>query len=322
MTRCLLLAILAGSPVLAQTTGEPVTLKIEVENHVLYRGNVSDPARLGKEPGPITATEQLPFVSGINVGDIVAINGTPVRGVWSSSYTHTTPYRIAPQPGQFAATVDAGATFFCTWQIFAMDGTFLGTLRDSGAAGAHAVSGAVGGFFGLTGVHTAMGVGATTPTRIATTAEDPANRRRSGGGKGVVTFYLYPGIRPGVQMLASGPAIFHEDWTPVNAANPARPGELLIAGAVGLGPVKPNLDIPPGAVPFTASPLQEVNSPVSLTVNGREVPVLNKVGWPGQTGLYRVDFQMPADAAPGSAAVQLTSMWVSGPAVSIPVAAR
>jgi hypothetical protein len=72
---------------------DPVALTIEVANHVLYRGSVFDASRIGREPGPTVAGPQVPFVDGINIGDIVSINGKPVKGIWSSSFTHTT--RIA-----------------------------------------------------------------------------------------------------------------------------------------------------------------------------------------------------------------------------------
>lgn len=99
MTSSFLIALAAGLPLLAQMGEEPVVLTIEVENHVPYRGTVADPAQFGTTPGPVPTPAQIPFVSGINVGDIVAINGTPVRGIWSSSFTHTTAYRRSPQPG-------------------------------------------------------------------------------------------------------------------------------------------------------------------------------------------------------------------------------
>jgi len=63
-----------------------------------------------------------------------------------------------------------------------------------------------------------------------------------------------------------------------------------------VGPVKPNLE-PPGAIVFSDSPLQEVNSPVTLVFNGKDLPVIGKIGWPGQKSLYWVDFQVPSDAS-------------------------
>lgn len=318
MRRLFTLAVLACAVLPAQTMDEPVVLKIEVENHVLYRGSVFDAAQIGKSPGPIDGGAQVPFVDGINIGDIVAINGQPAKGIWSSSYTHTTPYRSSPQSGQFVADFDSSATFFCTWQIYAPDGTFLGMIRDSGAAQGHAVTGALAGFFGAIGSHTMT---QTVPNRVTTTAEDPANRRILGGGKASGTFYLYPRVRPTIVSTDGGPAITHENFVPVTAANPARPGETLIVAATGLGPVKPNLD-PPGAVPFSGSPVQEVNSPVTVLFNGKETPAVNKIGWPGQKTTYRVDFQVPPDAVAGSATVGLIATWIPGPTVSIPIGNR
>jgi len=319
MKRVILLAVLTGAAIWAQTPDEPVALTIEVENHVLYRGSVFDASIIGRNPGPTVAGAQVPFVDGINIGDIVKINGMPAKGIWSSSFTHTTPYRAVPQPRQFIADVDGAATFFCTWQIYASDGTFLGMIRDSGAGQGHTITGALAGYFGAIGVHVAGRQSA--PARVATTAEDPANRRNLGGGKFSTTYYLYPRVRPAVQVTANGLAVFHSDFSQVTPANPARPGESLIVAATGLGPVRPNL-LPPGALPFTASPLQEVNGPVAVEFNGAELPVANKVGWPGQTSLYRVDFQVPSGAVAGMATLRLIATWIPGPAVTIPVRAQ
>lgn len=315
MKPLLVLALLAGPVLRAQTMDEPVVLTIDVENHVLYRNQVFDAALLGKTTSATNAGPQIPFVNGINIGDIVAINGKPVKGIWSSSYTHTTPYRAAPQPGQFIADFDGAATFFCTWQIYDTNGNFLGMIRDSGAGQGHSVVGALAGFFGAIGTHTMT---QTVPNRVATSAEDPALRRSLGGGKLSSTFYLYPKVRPAVLVTASGPAVTHVDYSPVNNANPARPGETLILAATGLGPVKPDL-LPPGATAFSGPPYQEVNAPVTVVLNGKELPVTNKIGWPGQKTVYWVDFQVPADASPGTATLSLTATWIPGPTVSIAV---
>jgi uncharacterized protein (TIGR03437 family) len=124
-----------------------------------------------------------------------------------------------------------------------------------------------------------------------------------------------------VQMTPGGPAIAHADYSPVTTSNPARPGELLIIAATGLGPVKPGFQ-PAGTVQFSGPPYQEVNSPVTVTFNGKELPAINKIGWPGQKDLYRVDFQVPSDATTGTATLQLTVAWIPGPVVSIPVGQR
>jgi len=131
---------------------------------------------------------------------------------------------------------------------------------------------------------------------------------------------LYPRTRPAIQVTADGPAISHADYSPVTPANPARPGELLILAATGLGPVKPNLD-PPGSIQFSGPPYQMVNSPVTVIFNGKELPVSNKLGWPGTKNLYWVDFQVPPDAGSGTATLQLTAAWIPGPSVTLPVSA-
>jgi uncharacterized protein (TIGR03437 family) len=99
------------------------------------------------------------------------------------------------------------------------------------------------------------------------------------------------------------------------------PNRCLILAATGLGPVKPSL-LPPGAVEFSANPVQEVNAPVSVVFNGKDQPVISKIGWPGQKAVYWVDFQVPSDATTGNATLQLVSAWIPGPTVTIPVGAR
>jgi uncharacterized protein (TIGR03437 family) len=104
----------------------------------------------------------------------------------------------------------------------------------------------------------------------------------------------------------------------VTAAKPARAGEVLIVGARNLGPTRPDL-LPPGTRPFKADPIEAVNSPVEVTVNGKEAEVTNKVGWPGTYDLYRVDFRVPSGLPPGMATIQLTAAWIPGTPVEIPV---
>jgi uncharacterized protein (TIGR03437 family) len=122
-------------------------------------------------------------------------------------------------------------------------------------------------------------------------------------------------------MTAIGPAVAHLDYSPVTTANPARPGESLIIAATGLGPVKPDL-LPPGTVAFSGPPYQEVNAPVTVIVNGQELPAIRSIGWPGQKDLYWVNFQLPTNAGTSTATLQLTTAWIPGPAVMIPVGSR
>jgi uncharacterized protein (TIGR03437 family) len=80
--------------------------------------------------------------------------------------------------------------------------------------------------------------------------------------------------------------------------------------------VNPGID--PGQ-PFPSSPLAVVNSPVEVTVNGKAAEVLAAVGYLGAVDGYQVNFQVPAGTAKGSASIQVSTAWILGAAVSIPV---
>jgi uncharacterized protein (TIGR03437 family) len=66
-------------------------------------------------------------------------------------------------------------------------------------------------------------------------------------------------------------------------------------------------------------PLQEVNSPVDVLVNGQAAEVVNKVGWPGFENVYRVDFRVPEGTAAGMATLQLSAAWIPGSPVNIQI---
>jgi uncharacterized protein (TIGR03437 family) len=84
----------------------------------------------------------------------------------------------------------------------------------------------------------------------------------------------------------------------------------------GLGPTKPGVD--PGS-PFPPSPAAVVNSPVSVTVNGKSAEVLAAVGYPGAVNGYQVNFRVPSDAPRGTATIQVAAAWIAGPEVRIAI---
>jgi len=90
----------------------------------------------------------------------------------------------------------------------------------------------------------------------------------------------------------------------------------LIVRATGPGPTVPGVN--PGQ-PFPTDALQQVNSPVAVTVNGQAAEVVNGIGWPGLVDTYRVDFRVPAGATGGTAAIQLSAAWIPGSSVNIPI---
>jgi len=72
-------------------------------------------------------------------------------------------------------------------------------------------------------------------------------------------------------------------------------------------------------VVFPDAPIQQVNSPLEVTVNGKPADVLTKIGWPGTSDTYRLDIRVPDGTAPGMAALQVTAAFVTGREVKIPV---
>jgi uncharacterized protein (TIGR03437 family) len=147
------------------------------------------------------------------------------------------------------------------------------------------------------------------PPRAASVAEDPANRRTNGGGK--IQYYLHviPMSRPEIATTGTGPAVFHADFSPVTAAKPAQAGEVLIVRAMGLDPGQA----------FPSDAQVAVNSPVEITMNGQSAKVINAIGWPGLVDTYRIDFQVPAGATRGTAAIQVKAAWIPSAPVSISI---
>jgi hypothetical protein len=239
-----------AQPGLAQVAA-PSILQIDVTNNVIYFQDTSDISKYATEPNatpPAISFRNFYRVEGI--ADIVAVNGQPVKGTYANAATAVV-LRTAPTPGQALADMVRQAVAVTTFEILKSDGTPIGTIVASGlfagdappgsptaAAGGNAViTGGTGAFLGARGQ---LSVAAPAPgvvvQRNASIMEDPANRRRNGGGTQRWIAHLIPMSAPQIVTTASGPAVLHADFSPVTAAKPARPGEVLIVQATGLGP--------------------------------------------------------------------------------------
>ena len=122
-------------------------------------------------------------------------------------------------------------------------------------------------------------------------------------------------FRPEVTLTLGFPTVTHSNGVLVTAQR-ARSGEILSLFATGLGPTRPGID--PGQ-PFTATPVQIVNSPVEVTVNGQRAEVLSAVGVPGTVDTYRIDLRLPSGLGLGLATLQVTAGFIPGPEFQIPV---
>ena len=305
----------------------PTILEIELENRVQYVGDISDFSKLASDPNVTPTVPLKTFVPVLIIADIAAVNTQPVMGT-AVFHLRQINLRTSPNAGEAIADVVRNNVVDIRFEVLKSDGTPIGTIMASGLGGGVAPPGApsgvrvgnvaiVGGTGAFLGTRGQVGQGVTTiPDRNASMSEDPANRRRNGGGKVRYVLNLIPLFRPEV-VTAKGPAVFHaSDSTRVTAAKPARPGEALTLLASGLGPTRPGVD--PGQ-PFTADPLQVVNSPVELSVNGKPAEVLYAVGYPGAVDRYQINFRVPDGTVAGLASVQLSSAWIAGSDVVIPV---
>ena len=317
-------------PAIAQTT-QPTILQIDLENKVQYREDISlDPSKFATDPGIVPANTPKDFGQFVSIADIVAVNGQPAKGValYRARTVNLTP---SPAPGNAISDVMRNGAIDQMFEILSGEGTTsIGTILASGLAAGPAppgspldavqanlaIFGGTGAFLGARGQ---VNQGTTTvPDRIASINEDPSKRRiNGGGGKVRILLTVIPLEMPQVVITAGFPRMLHaRDSSFVSSSSPAAPGEILHLFVTGLGPTKPAVN--PGQ-PFPASPPAVVNSPVSVTINGKSVTVLSAIGFPGVVDGYQVDIQVPFDAPRGIAAVQVTSAWIQGPAVSLPI---
>lgn len=300
------------------------TLVIDLQNVVTYLADVSDPSKNATNPNLTPSASPINFGMATQIGDIVAVNGQPAKGtfVGRARGIQASP---APNPGGAVADITRTALREDVFEILMSDGTPVGTIMSFGFAGGpappgvpsaergnFAIVGGTGAFFGAHG--TVSGTGGNA--RSASITEDPANRRRNGGGNFTMIVHLIPMNVPQIVSTPNGPAVAHSDFTPVTTAKPATAGEVLIAMATGLGPTRPGVDY---GQPFPTDPLQPINSPVSVNVNQQSTDVINAIGWPGLVDTYRVDFRVPVGITTGQASLQLSSAWISGPTVNVPI---
>jgi hypothetical protein len=308
----------------------PTILEVDVQNVVRYFEDTSDLSKFATDPNATTAVPPSNFMFIVIIGDIVAVNGQPAKGTMTRD-VRAVSLRTAPNPGEAIADTVRNAVNADTFEILKSDGTPIGTIVSNGVAagspppgaplsitqGNFAITGGTGAFLGARGQWGAAVTAQSVTERVASATEDPANRRRNGGGRSKFVFQVIPMSAPQIVTAAGGPAVIHSsDFSLVTASKPAAAGEILSLFATGLGPTRPGVD--PGK-PFPASPLAAVNSPVDVTVNGKSAEVTAAVGYPGAVDGYQVNFRVPADTAIGTATVQVSAAWIVGSEVRIAV---
>ena len=303
-------------------------LAVDLENFVEYRQSVLyDPATYATDPNVTTVvTTTKNFNVAILLGDIVAVNGQPAKGIYVGR-TRGVQATPTPLPGNSIADVTRTSFREYIFEILKFDGTPAGTLFGSGFAGGppppgaplasqgsnYAITGGTGAFLGARGQ---LGEG-PGGGRAALISEDPSYRRINGGNKKRFILQVIPMYLPQIVTTANGPAVTHSgDFTLVSASKPATAGEILSLFATGLGPVNPGVD--PGQ-PFPSTPPATVNSPIEVRVSGNPAEVLGAVGFPGVADGYQVNFRMPQGIPKGTATIQVSAAWVAGTPVTVAV---
>jgi uncharacterized protein (TIGR03437 family) len=316
-----------GAAGLAQSP-PPTVLQIDVENLVRYTEDVSDPSKFGTLPGPVAPVATKNLTSQIQFGDIVAVNGQPVKGTYS--FLARGIGLVASDSGVGVFDAPRTAIKLQQFEILNFDGSAIGTIMMSGLTGGSpppgaplagtggnvAVIGGTGAFLGVRGEIVDTTAINPTPTRSASLMEDPANRRKNGGGKTHNYIYLVPISWPQIVSTHREPFVMHADGSVVTLTKPAVAGEVLTLHASGLGPTRPGVD--PGH-PFPIGATVVVNSPVQVTVDGQPAEVVQAIGSPGAVDRYEVSFRVPAGTATGEVSMQVSAAWIAGPAVTIPV---
>ncbi|MBM3747288.1 MAG: hypothetical protein FJW34_15985, partial [Acidobacteria bacterium] len=206
-TVCVLAACAAA--LVAQTP--PVTiLEIETENTVAYYQDVADPAKLASSVAisPLAPDFNWILKWTLVIGDIVAVNGKPAKGL-RISRSFPPRYISSLTPGRAIADISGNCLTDVHLAILQPDGTPIGTIVASGlggttpppgaplAAASHSIA-VVGGTGAFLGVRGQFGGVRDISRRNASMVEDPAYRRINGGGKRIEMVHLIPMTWPEV----------------------------------------------------------------------------------------------------------------------------
>lgn len=318
-----LLALLLSFHCLAQTDGV-VVFDLEFDDAVSYRHDNGDPLAQAKVTGTTLSPAPKNFFWANSIQDLRFVNGSPARGI-AVFQTYRINLSPTPAPGGTIADLVRGTAIQLTIEIQQPDGTQVGSLMMIGMGGGPpppgspgglafnlAIVGGTGAYLGATGhavsrIPTTLGERAI-PTR--STTEDPSQRRNLPSGTGALRAYVRPARLPVIETAR------HADSLPVTATNPARPGEMITLEVRNLGPTMTPVEY--GAV-FPDGNLAVVSSPVDVLCGATAVTATTKVGWPGTTNKYRVDFQVPTGIGPGETNIQVIAAFVPSAVFALPV---
>ncbi len=108
-------------------------------------------------------------------------------------------------------------------------------------------------------------------------------------------------------------AILHTDYSLVDAARPAKPGEIVLIFCTGLGATTP-----PANTGLAASGREQVVAPVNVMIGGRTASMMSAGLVQGLAGLYQINAVVPSVSG-SSEVVVIAGGFSSPPGVTIPV---
>ena len=123
-------------------------------------------------------------------------------------------------------------------------------------------------------------------------------------------------VAPGVVAFPDGSLVAQHssNFSLVSAANPAKPGEVLIIYLVGLGATSVNV---PSGNPAPADKLVTASTPVTVTIDGQPVQTPFVGLTPGGVGLYQINLVVPPNSRAGMLPVTITQGGVAANATTL-----
>jgi uncharacterized protein (TIGR03437 family) len=210
-----------------------------------------------------------------------------LSGSAPASYSATRPQlalNVVPQTAAFSA---AGVVNAATFTPGIAPGGLI-SIFGSGLAGAGGTTVDFDGTAATVLAATPFQVNAQVPPSLA--PGQHVLRVRSPFGTATQTVNV-SALAPAIFLLADGvtAAIENQDYSINSQSNPLTRGQTLVIYATGLG-----------AVTAGAGGLSRTNTPVTVVVNGVELPVDFAGLTPGFVGLYQVNVTIPSETPPGS----------------------
>jgi hypothetical protein len=129
---CLFCALILAAGAAAQEL--PTILQVDLENWVQYVYDVTDPSKLARSPGPLTAVQPANFSTNVVIADVTAINGSPAKGVMvmQNQGIALTP---TPTPGQSISDFTRQTCVVFRWEFLKPDGSPIGSIFSVGLSG-------------------------------------------------------------------------------------------------------------------------------------------------------------------------------------------